>query len=218
MYDQHGDNGLYASYSGESYKGQGLANSTKCNYGGGGAGQIWGSGGGGGYGTPGHRGQYDKQYNNKSCGKPGIIYGNHLLHTLYLGSGGGAVKGYSGGNGGGSIRLQCNNLIMDKNASIICNGDGGAHKYLSGSGSGGSIHIIINDAMDIELNDRARIEAMGGEKKELYGYGYKSDDVHNCGRGGYGRIRIECKLNGDKLKKRMKNDYKWCIEPMPYIG
>ena len=212
-------NGLYASYSGESYKGSGSANSTKHNYGGGGAGQIWGSGGGGGYGTPGHRGQYDKQYNNKSCGKPGKTYGSHLLHTLYLGSGGGAAYGgYSGGNGGGAIRLRCNNLIMDKGSSIQCNGDGGAHKYLSGSGSGGSIHLIINDTMDIELNESARIEAMGGEKKDLYGYGYKSDDVHNCGGGGFGRIRIECKLNGDILKMRMKNDYKWCIEPLPYIG
>ena len=217
--DEQHINGLYASYSGESYHGGGIANNIKNNYGGGGAGQIWGSGGGGGYGTNGFRGQYDKQYNNKSCGKGGICYGTHLLNKLYLGSGGGAAYGgYSGGNGGGALRLKCKNLIMDKGSSIKCNGDGGMHKYLSGSGSGGSLHLIINNGLDIELHDHARIEAIGGEKKDLYGYGYKSDDVNNCGRGGYGRIRVQCNINGDKFRKRVKNEYKSCIEPLPYIG
>ena len=181
--------------------------------------KLRGSGGGAGYGTKGYKGQYDKQYSNKSCGRAGDVYGSAKLDILHLGSGGGAAYGpYDGGNGGGALKIECKNLIMNKGSSICCNGGIGANKYLSGGGSGGSIHIVINNGNDIKLHNESRIEAIGGPKKELYGYGYKSDNIHNCGKGGNGRIRFEIKENIDKFKKKLKNEYKSCIEPYPYIG
>eukprot|EP01084_Bolivina_argentea_P152835 266513_1 len=214
-----GNAGIYASFSGESYKGLGLPNCRTHNFGGGGAGLQWGSGGAAGYGTMGYKGQFDKQFSNKSCGKGGHVYGSQMLNPLYLGSGGGAsYGGYDGGNGGGALKIECKKLVMDRGSTIRCNGGDGKHTYLSGGGSGGSIHLIVNDGNDIMLNGEAKIEAIGGEKKELYGYGYKCDDVNNCGKGGYGRIRIQMNVNGEVFKRKLKNEYEYCVEPLPYIG
>ena len=148
---------------GFSYKGKGIK-SRENNYGGGGSkfneSKCYGAGGG--YGTKG-------QSSNNAKG--GDVYGNYKLDVLYLGSGGGGSGLNKGGNGGGSIKIECNKLIINKNCGIYCNGNYG--NGFSGCGSGGSIYIICN-----ELINYGNIHAKGGKSE--------------FGNGGYGRIRIDC--------------------------
>ena len=162
---------------GNSYQGSSLK-SGRANYGGGGYKYIETSifttkahGCGGGYGTKG---------NGKNCGQ---TYGDERLNQLYLGSGGGGSIECIGGNGGGSIRITCNKLIIAEGSSINCNGEDGNSKSIkdkisdmSGAGSGGSIHIVCD-----ELSNRGHIIAIGG--KAIFG-------LYN-GSGGMGRIRID---------------------------
>ena len=163
---------------GHSYQGNSMK-LRKNNYGGGGTNksEYYYSGAGGGYGTKG-----------ESIGDAlgGECYGNNKLDILYLGSGGGGSNKYKGGNGGGSIKIECNKLIINKNCGIYCNGNYG--NGFSGSGSGGSIYIICN---------------------ELINYG----NIHAKGRwhAGYGRIRIDCNKitnEGSILPKIGYNKYK----------
>ena len=161
-----GYKGGNAQKQGHSYKGfKETTQSTSNNYGGGGA-SMWAAGAG--YGTEG-----------QSCfgALGGECYGNSKLDILHLGSGGGGSDYCNGGNGGGSIKIECNKLIINENCGIYCNGNNG-NNY-SGSGSGGSIHIICN-----ELINYGNIHSKGGS-----GYG---------GHGGFGRIRIDC----NKIKKK----------------
>nr|XP_026692657.1 uncharacterized protein LOC101242430 [Ciona intestinalis] len=109
---------------GESFKG-GYPTSntivTTTGGGGGGGGEADGSnahgkpGGGGGYGTNGGTCKLRPGKDVSHCGDGGQSYGDDLLKTLYLGSGGGSggndnslsdnPSGGNGGNGGGAIRL-----------------------------------------------------------------------------------------------------------------
>ena len=154
-----GYKGGYGDHQGHSYKGNSVI-SNKNNYGGGGSGPR---GAGAGYGTKG-------QTFGFALG--GECYGNNKLDILYLGSGGGGSELFKGGNGGGSIKIECNKLIIHKHSGIYCNGSNG--NGLSGGGSGGSIYIICN-----ELINYGNIHAKGGKSK------------YN-GSGGFGRIRIDC--------------------------
>ena len=86
------------------------------------------------------------------------------------------IKKYvNGGNGGGAIKIICNQLSIDNNSGIYCNG-GNGNGY-SGGGSGGSIWIVCNT-----LNNLGTISACGGESIKQYG---------TNGNGGIGRIRID---------------------------
>ena len=151
---------------GQSYKKTWTIKVSKNIYGGGGSGYDESGyyGGSGGYGTKG------QSYFNALGGE---CYGNNKLDILYLGSGGGGSELFKGGNGGGSIKIECNKLIIHKHSGIYCNGSNG--NGTSGGGSGGSIFIICN-----ELINYGNIHAKGGNN------------------GGFGRIRIDC----DKITKK----------------
>jgi hypothetical protein len=159
------------------------------NGGGGGWGQ---GGGGGGYGTGGEDGFYEGG-DDYPPGQGGELYGDSLLTTLPLGSGGGGGHSlfvtpsfpyYSGdgGRGGGSIMIFAN-LIDISNGYLYCNGaDGtirGGH-FTSGigggGGSGGSVHLAGNV---VTAGAGQHIQALGGE------------GATGAGNGGVGRIRID---------------------------
>ena len=123
---------------------------------------IVGYGGGAGYGTKGLS-QYDNIYG-------GPTYGTNTLDKLYLGSGGGCDLIYNGGSGGGALKIEANNIIINDTAGIYCNGS--YNGYNGGCGSGGSIYIISKS-----LDNKGTIQSIGGQ------YGFK---------GGNGRIRIDC--------------------------
>ena len=90
-----------------------------------------------------------------------------------MGSGGGGGYYEDGYSGGGSLKIICNQLIINKFCGIYCNGDSNSRICYGGGGSGGSIYIISN-----KLVNYGYIMAKGGMS-------YHS--------GGNGRIRIDCK-------------------------
>jgi hypothetical protein len=73
-------------------------------------------GGGGGYGTS---GEYAHQSNGDTANAAagGAAYGDETISTLYLGSGGGSSgsvsAGARGGNGGGSIQIIADQIIVN---------------------------------------------------------------------------------------------------------
>eukprot|EP01084_Bolivina_argentea_P186209 321010_1 len=146
------------------------------------------------------------------CGCGGCKYGNKELTVLHLGSGGGA--GYNGsskgGDGGGSMILQCfGSLILKENSSITTNGTNGEGN-VGGGGSGGSIHIIINDPSNIQMTPSSSICSKGGNGGKNGGFGGFD--------GGVGRIRIQCLGMNKKMAKKQINNKKYNIIPEPYIG
>lgn len=168
--------------SGESYAGSSCRNGIN-NYGGGGAGQVFGlngntivsaGGAGGSYGTAGTSG-FALQ---AQPSRPGDIYGDPYLTNLYRGSGGGGgvLGGSLGGNGGGIIKIAARSITVA--GSVSANGaDGGAS--FGGGGSGGSIWLIAD-----EISVPGAISAHGGMGGVYNGY--------SGGSGGDGRIRIDC--------------------------
>ena len=157
--------------------------SIEANCGGGGGSKVFAFGGGGGYGTVGEPGG-DINYG----GHGGEMYGNEQLTTVYLGSGGGACGVAYGSNGGGAIVIKCETeIIIDKNALIVCDGQSigtDASHNCSGCGSGGSICLKA-----LKIVNKGVISAIGGKNK---------NGKKNEGSGGMGRIRIDC----DKKNKR----------------
>eukprot|EP01084_Bolivina_argentea_P059203 108071_1 len=187
--------------SGESCSGLGRRNQIAPNMGGGGAGldMNGGGGGGGGYGTKGGIGYKGDNIDKDKVGLGGEIYGDKYLSTLHLGSGGGSGECNVGGDGGGSIFIECEKLIHY--GSITANGGGAM--IGAGAGSGGSIHLVIHDT--ITMNKESLIQTKGG-------YGGKWGTY---GNGGQGRIRID--INKDFHKQiddiiKLKR-----IHPRPFV-
>jgi large repetitive protein len=87
-------------------------------------------------------------------GTPNPIYGN-LTNPAALGSGGSCgYYSYAGGDGGGWILIQANEILID--GSISANGGTGTG-YEAGSGSGGTITLTIST-----LSGTGAIKANGG--------------------------------------------------------
>jgi|GEM_PF-2845683 len=132
---------------------------------------------GGGHGGLGGRG-YDGALTD-----PGDIYGN-IDEPIALGSGGGSNIGYSGGSGGGAIKIDINGAFIH-NGIMSSNGSIGASTYSSnyggtGGGSGGSIWITADS-----FTGSGILRANGGA-------GGNGDAPHNHGGGGSGgRISID---------------------------
>ena len=179
----------------------------------------------------------EKHMKSKSRSKPVMLQAHNsnlaianskkkveIKYDLYLGSGGGSGGDYSvGGSGGGAIAIECRDrLILNENTSIQANGSSSG----GGCGSGGSIYIksptiIINSKQtqndkdsnshsngnnnNINNNRRSgiKIEAVGG--KPSYG-----------GKGGMGRIRIDC--SKQSYKKHIKKLAKVNGAIQPKIG
>merc|ERR1712154_219304 len=132
------------------------------------------------------------------------------LNILHLGSGGGSgyyynsldnsLRSHRGGNGGGCLKLQCfGNIVMAKDSKISCNGHE-AKGCMAGAGSGGSIHIIAKNKECLQMDDDARIQALGGRNK------------HNFGHGGDGRVRVEFLTTTSTIN----SCYYHNITPRPY--
>eukprot|EP01084_Bolivina_argentea_P142877 250968_1 len=212
----HGRNG--ASYIQKTNAKKMDLKTRKPFIGGGGAGQISiatengaenSMGAGGGYGSKGINGT------GALHGYGGLIYGNNTLSVLHLGSGGGSgyyfdemsntLRSHKGGSGGGAIKIKClGNIIMENKSKILCNGNKGKGS-MSGGGSGGSIHLICKNKSNLQLDNDACIEAIGGVN------GSGGDN----GNGGNGRIRIQ--YIGSDVENNINMDYD-NIKPQPYIG
>ena len=121
-------------------------------------------------------------------GEGGKQYGYPDLRVLYLGSGGWGCHSREGGNGGGALKIECINLILNDNASITSNGGCDGNDYDTGSGSGGSIFIVGHH---IIMKQDSIIEAKGGDEHKLIGDGFNKP----IGKGGMGRIRIDFNFN-----------------------
>ncbi|SHJ79052.1 hypothetical protein SAMN02745216_02253 [Desulfatibacillum alkenivorans DSM 16219] len=144
-----------------------------------------GDGYAGGAGGAGHAGAGG----NGSTGAGGDAYGT-LTSPEELGSGGGYCTQYafSGGAGGGAIRMVISGtLTLD--GSITSNGANGANgQYASaGGGAGGSIWITANN-----LEGNGSLYANGGNGIPWYGHG---------GGGGGGRIQIDADADSSSLTK-----------------
>lgn len=187
--------GAKGGCQGDSYTGQGQCSSgdyTSANGGGGGGGNgADGGGGGGGYGTPGGPGKHVDR--NDSEG--GNTYGDSMLSTIYLGSGGGssgaqsANWGAAGGAGGGVIEIEAEEILV--NGHISADGEDGysvpnnpGNDRGGGGGSGGSIKL---KAHHLRLGNN-KVTAIGGAG----GYGTTADGRDlSGGSGGNGRIRLD---------------------------
>ena len=187
-------------FQGESFKNKSskieLKQLNKCNFGGGGTGI---SGAGAGYATFGQDGKYSNG---------GQQYGDQLLTSMQMGSGGGSSEKCNGGHGGGSLWLYClNDIQLKENTFISCNGQNGKDANLlekggGGGGSGGSIYI---ECKKLKLSSTSKITAtggLGGKATKPFG----SDG----GKGGMGRICI--KVNGVNSIGYINN-----ITPAPYV-
>ena len=87
-------------------------------------------------------------------GAPNPLYGS-LVMPSDLGSGGSEGQyGYPGGNGGGRVRAQAVNIVMDGRVSAAGAPGGG---YGAGSGSGGSIYFAVST-----LSGTGLVSAAGG--------------------------------------------------------
>ena len=139
-------------------------------------------GNGGGFGEFGQ----DGKYSNGGCD-----YGDDLLTSMYMGSGGGASEKCNGGNGGGCVWIYClNDIELSENALINASGQDGFDANLlekggGGGGSGGSIYI---ECKKLKLASTSKILAVGGKGgKAIKPFG------HDGGSGGDGRICIKVK-------------------------
>ena len=141
-------------------------------------------GGGGGYGGVGGRGA-----NASSLG--GITYGN-VKSPLNPGSGSGVYYSF-GGPGGGLVRIEAENRVLN-NGQIIA--DGGIVHTHSGGGSGGGVFI---ESASIAGN--GLIRANGGAGSEFYTSGVRG----GSGGGGGGRIAIVTQL--DRFTGEQPNTY-----------
>ena len=186
-------------FYGESYQRASNFKSSHNNLGGGGASNKFTNGGNAGYGTNGELNVRRNRtyYRSRNTTYGGIIYGeNDWLDELYLGSGGGGngsryVNSNSnnnriiypgfGGDGGGSLRFVCKNLVINKLGSIKCNGKVGFigyNRHYGGNGSGGTIfgqikNNFINNGQIISLQNRMNgVDEINGNGRigfQLYG-------------------------------------------------
>eukprot|EP01084_Bolivina_argentea_P278377 475540_1 len=160
--------------------------------GGGNSSQDVACGGGGGFGTIGM---------SVKDGVGGRTYSDvKLSDGLLLGSGGAYVSDDKISEGGGALKLECNQLIMGPEAAIKSDGRLVKNETtgFECGGSGGSIWIVVHDK--IEADETAKITALGGGHKE-----------GSQGYGGNGRIRIDTTA----LKI---GDIGIDAIPQPYIG
>ena len=104
---------------------------------------------------------------------PNLVYGSREMPDR-LGSGGGGLSGYPGGNGGGKVFIECYNLAL--NGNILANGR--SCRSRSGGGSGGSVWIVAN-----AIEGTGQIKAAGGN-------GCNVSATVSSGAGGGGRIAI----------------------------
>jgi hypothetical protein len=150
------------------------------------------NGGGGGYGTHGVGG-IATQCGDSGAG--GTVYGEPLLDTVYLGSGGGAGhpwkigSGGAGGAGGGIIVITARSVVNE--GIIVSDGgrgsDGGFYSGGGGGGSGGSVFIS-----GIFLENYGYIYARGGDGgTRSTNSGSEGDPKVHGGKGGAGRVRLE---------------------------
>ena len=77
-----------------------------------------------------------------------MISKNESEFPICLGSGGGGGHNDDefGGNGGGILQINANNIIIENNGGIYCNGGKGIGN--AGSGSGGTIYIKCNNIIN----------------------------------------------------------------------
>jgi len=182
-------NANYLSSSGSGNGGDGSKSSTDDTSGGGGGGHK-SSGGSGGDGG------------SASGGSGGSAYGSDVDKLFPVGSKGGIGRSGQttdspGGNGGGSVYLQSENVTIRGN--IYANGQDGqeplrkANSSGGGGGSGGSIVIVSNN-----LNiTNSHFYSIGGNGGGRYGGGREGTQYGGGGGGGSGgRIKI---FYGDNL-------------------
>ena len=131
---------------------------------------YWNPSGGGGYGGKGGNG-----YNNQNTQSGGGIYGS-ITAPVDLGSGGGNTGSYSGGSGGGAMRLIVSGTLTNT-GTISSNGGAGTvlSYFATGGGSGGSVYITTGTL----AGNGGNVNAIGGAGATGYGPG-----------GGGGRIAI----------------------------
>ena len=110
-----------------------------------------------------------------------------------MGSGGSGGTYYSGGNGGGAIKIVCNSIEMERTSGIYCNGSNGDKFYDTGGGSGGSIYIVCTGNSHKIMGS---IHAKGGKSK--------------YSKGGDGRIRINC--------QNISYQDRFDVLPKPFLG
>ena len=191
-----GYKGGSSGFQGESYNGIGSQKLNKNNDGGGGTGI---SGAGGGYGSFGKDGKYSNG---------GLQYGDDLLTSMYMGSGGGASEKCNGGNGGGSLWIYClNDIELSDNSLINVSGQNGfdANLLEKGGGGGGAGGSIFIECQKLKLSSTSKILAIGGNGgKAIKPFG------HDGGNGGNGRICI-------KVKGANSIGYTQNIRPKPCI-
>ena len=109
---------------------------------------------------------------NPASNTPNAVYGN-ITNPLHLGSGGSCGGGYAGGDGGGSVQLVADSMLID--GVIAADGRIGNGNN-AGSGSGGSINVQTKT-----LSGGGIIRANGG--------------AHQVGGGG-GRIAVRYQTLG----------------------
>ncbi len=201
-------------YQGDSYGGGGQQGVTAANGGGGGAyptrGDHGDSGGGGGYGSQGSAGT---EYAGADVCDGGNSYGDALLASWHLGSGGGAGSpdaegdGSSpanqtgaGGNGGGLLALFAGDKL-DLSGIVTAGGWNGGSAVAGtggevgggGAGSGGTVYL---GAPTIVVAQDA-VTAPGGTGGKSNSDGPAPYGSALGGDGGDGRIRVDYKtLNG----------------------
>ncbi len=121
------------------------------------------------------------------AGVPGVTYGSNDIYgswtaPIYPGSGGGpsSVRLKSGGNGGGSVRLNVFRTLI-VNGRVSADGvNWTSGDTDSGGGSGGSVYITTR-----ALDGAGIIRARGGDGQTTL----------RGGAGGGGRIAVECRYN-----------------------
>ena len=186
-FGQNGDSAL------NKYGGQGAITYSNC-------------GGGGGYATPGTKG--DDSDNYWIHAKGGNCFGDAMCKYLYGGSGGGGSRvggvGNIGGSGGGVLILRVyGSLYLNEYSSIEANGNIG-YGIRDGCGSGGTILLYCtNLKMNNDMISDTMIIAKGGENKRRYTGFYG-------GSGGDGRIVIDCR---NKERIRLNG----ICSPKPYV-
>ena len=159
-----------------------------------------GSGGGGGY-NDGHKKINTLHDKTRKIGGGNLNINNGITNDKNI-----QLANISrGGDGGGGLYLNIiGSLHLSEKGMIQCNGQDGYQGVDcggGGGGSGGTILIHLNDTFNLIMEFDSHIQAIGG-----------CGAIKNCGKGGYGRIRIKF-TNGDHNIRLPKN-----IRPRPYIG
>ncbi|MGA1870255.1 MAG: right-handed parallel beta-helix repeat-containing protein [bacterium] len=189
--------GYFVGFTGESIVPSVQLYTNENNIGGGGAGrgECGEASGAAGYGQAGTEptgAPCSGDFTNH--GLYGLAYGDETLTRLFLGSGGGGGSrdqdncDYTAGHNGGGIIIIFSPLI-EIGGTISSNGEGPSSNTsacvgaLGGPGAGGSIFLSAND---IYITGAAIAE--GGAASDI-----SASDI-DTGKGGCGRIRIDCTI------------------------